>query len=283
MVRKRAGTIVSVSLEDAAAPAAPGFARTLAKGLEVLRCFTPRDRYLGNGEIARRVGLPPQTVSRLTYTLVALGYLAYSSRYAKYRLANGVLAIAYPMLGGLIVRQSLRPLLAELAREFGGSVSLGTRHRDSMIYLESFNAPGSANAVAEMGSLIPIASTAMGRAWLAVARPEERAPLLARLAGSPAAARRLDQQAGADADALRTQGYCYSSGQASGRTAVAVPLAGAVDGERLVVNCGMPRATTAEARMRDEIGPRLAQALRGFEAVVGLNASGGPAAGPARR
>ena len=42
------------------------FATTLARGLEVLRCFTPLEPLLGNKEISVRTGLPKPTVSRLT-------------------------------------------------------------------------------------------------------------------------------------------------------------------------------------------------------------------------
>ena len=52
------------------------FANTLARGLEVLRCFRVGDALLGNKEIAQRTGLPKATVSRLTHTLIELGYAA---------------------------------------------------------------------------------------------------------------------------------------------------------------------------------------------------------------
>src|SRR5687767_15616748 len=54
------------------------FATTLARGLEVLRCFTPLEPMLGNKEISVRTGLPKPTVSRLTYTLTKLGYLRHN-------------------------------------------------------------------------------------------------------------------------------------------------------------------------------------------------------------
>src|SRR5918997_2052925 len=59
------------------------FVTALARGLEVLRAFTPTEGLLGNGEIAERTGLPKPTVSRLTYTLTKLGYLAHVERLGK--------------------------------------------------------------------------------------------------------------------------------------------------------------------------------------------------------
>ena len=88
---ERNGVTLEVGHESwdisAAARRAPGhvngdrkFVTALARGLEVLRAFTPTEGLLGNGEIAERTGLPKPTVSRLTYTLTKLGYLAHVER-----------------------------------------------------------------------------------------------------------------------------------------------------------------------------------------------------------
>src|SRR5690606_2714073 len=53
------------------------FTTNLARGLEVLRAFTPDEPLLGNRELMSRTGLPKATVWRLTYTLTTLGYLNY--------------------------------------------------------------------------------------------------------------------------------------------------------------------------------------------------------------
>ena len=50
------------------------FVTALARGLELLRCFTPESLLLGNQELAKKTGLLKPTVSRLTHTLTRLGY-----------------------------------------------------------------------------------------------------------------------------------------------------------------------------------------------------------------
>ena len=69
------------------------FATTLARGLQLLRCFTPEEPVQGNRELSRRLQLPAATVSRLTYTLMALGYLAQDEHKGKYRLGSAVLSL----------------------------------------------------------------------------------------------------------------------------------------------------------------------------------------------
>src|SRR5262245_16374405 len=64
-----------------------------ARALAVIGAFGPHDRWLGNGELAARTGLPQSTVTRIAQSLVALRYLHYSHGERKYRLAAPVLAL----------------------------------------------------------------------------------------------------------------------------------------------------------------------------------------------
>ena len=52
----------------------PDFVQSLAKGLEILSAFSGGSS-LGNQQLVKLTGLPKATVSRLTTTLVTLGYL----------------------------------------------------------------------------------------------------------------------------------------------------------------------------------------------------------------
>src|SRR2546421_3619588 len=97
------------------------FATTLARGLEVLRCFTPLEPLLGNKEISVRTGLPKPTVSRLTYTLTKLGYLRHNMRLGKYQLGSAVLSIGLPPSSPMNIRQAARPLMKELPGYCNGS------------------------------------------------------------------------------------------------------------------------------------------------------------------
>src|SRR5512143_1631985 len=107
--------------------------RALERGLKVLRCFKPGDRFLGNQEIAQRTGLPKPTVTRLTYTLTKLGHLTHVPRLGKYQLAPGALAIGYSTLANMRIRQVARPYMQELANESDIAVALGSRDRLNVI------------------------------------------------------------------------------------------------------------------------------------------------------
>lgn len=70
------------------------FATTLARGLSLVEAFGPDDLWLGNAELSRRTGLSKPTVSRLTSTLIELGYLTRNGD-GKFRPGVRLLALAY--------------------------------------------------------------------------------------------------------------------------------------------------------------------------------------------
>jgi DNA-binding IclR family transcriptional regulator len=105
------------------------FATTLARGLEILRCFTPEAPTLGNKDLASKTGLPKPTISRFTYTLSRLGYLRADRISSKYQLGAAVLSIGYPVLATNALRQVARSAMRELADYAGGSVSAAPSRR----------------------------------------------------------------------------------------------------------------------------------------------------------
>lgn len=150
------------------------FVTALARGLDVLSCFRSGEKLLGNQEIAQRSSLPKSTVSRLTRTLTQLGYLIHVPDAGKYRLGTATLALGSAMLTGLDVRQIARPLMQRLAELAQAEIALGTRDRHNMLYIEHCPCPQPIASNLDMGSRLPLATTAMGRAWLAAATVADR-------------------------------------------------------------------------------------------------------------
>src|ERR1700742_4040354 len=157
------------------------FVVALSRGLDVLRAFHPNDGLLGNQEIAARTNLPKPTVSRLTYTLTKLGYLTPVPRFEKYQLAPSAMALGYAALANLGVRHLSEPFREEVMRETGGAVAIGSRDRHSMIYFGQSRNGLTLGVQLDVGSRIPIATTAMGGAYFLALGARVRAPLLREL------------------------------------------------------------------------------------------------------
>jgi len=248
------------------------FANTLARGLEVLRCFKVGDPLLGNKEIAQRTGLPKATVSRLTHTLIALGYLRRNAELGRYELASAVLSLGYPLLGNMRIRQIARPFMKELADQVNGSVSAGLRDRADMVYVETCRANEALPRRPDIGSSLPIIRSAMGRAWLAAATEAEREHALREIRHeSPEAWRTYRAAIEQSARDCRSRGFCASYGDIEeGTWAVAVPMRRRPGEEMLVFNCSAPAFQLKKRQLESEVGPRLVAMVRAVEGAIGL-------------
>ncbi len=249
------------------------FATTLARGLEVLRCFAPTEPMLGNKEISVRTGLPKPTVSRLTYTLTKLGYLRHNMRLGKYQLGSAVLSIGYPLLASMSVRQIARPFMKELADYCGGSVSMGIRDRLNMVYVESCRNGNGFSTLPDIGTAVPIAQAAVGRAFLAASSPAEREAVLNQIkVKQPESYRKYKAQMDKSVEDIRARGFCVALGELRREVyAVGVPMRRTVDGEIVAFNCGVPAFALKKGQLEDDIGPRLVAMVRNIEASLGIH------------
>src|SRR3989304_7746805 len=88
------------------------FVIALARGLSVLQAFGQGDDLLTNAEIAHRARLPKATITRLTYTLCKLGYLARDAAGMGYRLDPQFPPLWFPVLPPPGMRPPRRAALA---------------------------------------------------------------------------------------------------------------------------------------------------------------------------
>jgi DNA-binding IclR family transcriptional regulator len=246
------------------------FVTALARGLEVLRCFGPRERYLGLSELARRSSLPKATVARLAGTLAKLGYLRYAEALGKYSLGTGVLSLGYSMLSNLDIRDVARPLMQELAEQARASVAIGVRDRLSVVYVEWVRGSAPISVMRGIGVRLPIATTSMGRAYLAAASEAERDEVLEQVrlhdeADWPRIQRGMDQALKDYAE----RGFCISSGDWDKDIAsVGVPFT-APDGTRIAFNCGGPAFVLSRDMLENDLGPRLVELVGRVGAAFG--------------
>lgn len=246
------------------------FVVALARGLEVLRAFTPKDNILGNQDIAAITHLPKPTVSRLTHTLTRLGYLTYSERLGKYQLGTAVLSLGYAALANIGVRQIARPFMQELADYANASVSLGSRDRLNMVYVEHCRSDATVTLRLDLGSRIPVETTAMGRALLAALPASERQYLMDHAAKhDPKNWPRIKSGIEQAVEDYRTHGFVISAGEwQSDVHAVGVPLVPPDGSPILALNCGGPAFLFDRKRLTEDLGPRLVNLVRNVEAAL---------------
>ena len=246
----------------------------LQRGFAVLDCFVTAGRPLGNGDVAQATAIPRPTVSRLIGTLVGLGHLRSAGDGEKYELAAGVVRLAQAFLGAIEVRSHARPHLRALAEASGASAFLGVRDGDEMLVVEAARARSAVAVMgADVGTRMALATSALGRAWLATVDGPTRAAVLARWrtagggAGSSGAA-----AVEASIDEARRCGHAVSLGEWHpniNAAAVAVRTAG---GEVVSINCGSPSFVLPAERLREAVIPQLLAAAEALAVDIGGSA-----------
>jgi DNA-binding IclR family transcriptional regulator len=249
------------------------FVVALSRGLEVLRAFHPNDGLLGNQELAARTKLPKPTVSRLTYTLTKLGYLTPVPRFEKYQLAPSAMALGYAALANLGVRHLSEAFREEVMRETGGAVAVGARDRLSMIYFGQSRNGLTLGVQLDVGSRVPIATSAMGRAYIWSLPPEERAALLRELRDHYGSRwPKMRDGIERSGEMVARHGFAISVGEWQDDVHAAGVALKLNDGTGpYAFNCGAPAFRFTEDRLINDIGPRLVAMVRNIEAALGGN------------
>lgn len=249
----------------------PGTVSALDRGLALLQCFNAERRSLGPTELARLTGIPRPSVSRLAATLVAHRWLQPEPGGDRFMLGAGVVSLAQVFLSGLDVRAAARGPMQALAERCGGSVYLAVRDGLEMVLVEACRPrQGMLTARLDVGSRVPLANAALGRATLGAMDGPTRASLIAALRRAhgrdwPALERGLD----AALAEFEASGSCLSAGEFHREiNSVSAALVDA-RGEVMAFNCGGPAFDFDETRLRDEIAPALRAVVQAVAADIG--------------
>jgi DNA-binding IclR family transcriptional regulator len=248
------------------------FVSALARGLRLMGCFRPGDEFgVSNSELAKRSGLAQPTVSRLAYTLLELGYLTYNRQTGHYQLGPAILTLSYVMLGNMNIGRLARPIMRRFVDETDVTVGLNVYSQHRMTVIEGISGSSPVALRLDVGTRIPVATTAAGRAYLAGLEPDDRATLMVELeaASSEGDWRRTHaaiEKAEAD---VRTLGFCISIGEwRDSVNAAAVPLLMSPASAVFSLSCGGSAHELPKERILGEIGPKLASMAREIERAI---------------
>ncbi|WP_322470333.1 IclR family transcriptional regulator [Hydrogenophaga sp. SNF1] len=243
------------------------FVTALARGLDVLRCYQPSERWLPNQEIAHRTGLPKATVSRMTYTLTALGYLEHSPEREMYALGLPVLGLGFRVLSHFELGRIARPFMQALADEAGAAVSLAVRSGGWAVYVAHCRSAAPLTLGLDVGARLSLARSAIGRAMLFSLDADTRDKALKALRAEAPAEWEQGRGGLAEAQAhLVRHGYVRSSPGAD-IGAVAVTLDPGDGRDRFGLNCGGPASSMDAARLAC-LGPRLIEMAARIERAI---------------
>jgi IclR family acetate operon transcriptional repressor len=140
---------------------------SVARAIALLDAVAESDGEARVGELARRIGVNPSTVSRLLSTLEAGGLVERTSG-GPYRLGLKLVALSDRVLAQLDVRERARPWLTWLVQETGETATLSVPGGGQAITVDFVPSPSSVVSLARLGRPSVAHATAAGKVMLAL-------------------------------------------------------------------------------------------------------------------
>ncbi len=246
------------------------FANTLARGLNVLRAFGPNDDGLGNLEISERTGLPRSTVSRLTFTLCALGYLTHGRHHDKYRLGPAALALGNIAGASFGFVETAGPIMQKLADASKTLIGVAIHDDGKMLIVKTWRPRNSTTTWLNVGYRMPMLQSSSGHAFLGALGRSELAKQTQTLTPDDQV---VYEEAWANAQSkLLSDGYAFVRGdQRFNATinAIATPYRPSEFGEPVAFLSGARTVDLPDQKITDEVGPALVLAVQELQHMTG--------------
>jgi DNA-binding IclR family transcriptional regulator len=195
--------------------------RAVARALAIFDVFDEQHLSLTLHEIGLRLGMPKATTFRLVNTLERAGFLIRLEN-QQYCLSLKLVRLAGLVRSTVTLRDVARPVMMEVNRLTGETITLNTIDGANRMCLEVVDTPSPLMSIARPGERVSLLYGATSRILLTYMSAEERAAVLAA----------MPEAATIDKDALerelqrfQRQGYAITRSQrVQGVTAIAVPV-----------------------------------------------------------
>ena len=124
-------------------------------------------RRMALSELATRLELPPSTVHGLVRTLVAHGLVVQERGSNRYQLGPAVLRLGNVYLDTIELRSKAIPWAEDVARRTGLAVRTAVLLLDDVVIIHHEPRPDGSRQMPEVGIVIPVHASALGKAMLA--------------------------------------------------------------------------------------------------------------------
>jgi IclR family transcriptional regulator, pca regulon regulatory protein len=213
--------------------ASPDFIEALARGLDVIRVFQPRQPAMSLAAVAGAAGLARPTARRILLTLEHLGYVRAAA--GGFELTPRVLELGMTYVLSRNLWEVARPHLERLVAQTHESSSIAQLDGPDIVYVARVAVPKIIALAVTIGTRFPAMQTSLGKVLLAALPPGDAEQVLAEPSRSPVTARWQPGPAerAAELRAVRARGWSLTDEQlAAGIRSVAAPLR---DGEGTVI------------------------------------------------
>lgn len=230
-----------------AEPAAEG---AVARALGLLEFLAKSGEPMRLSAIALALGLQKSTAHRILATLASCGYVEQVPKSGCYAATLKLWELGSSTLHQHPVKRAAAGFLQDLQRSTGETVSLTVLSGDDVLYLDKLLSPRAIKFTTRVGSRVPAALAAGGKAMLAHL-PDARERLKRTAARLKSSSRFAVDEVMRELEEVRTRGYAISS-VSSGVTSIGAPL---------LARDGLPAAALSVSAPTDRLGAQKRKAM----------------------
>ncbi|HEY5754397.1 MAG TPA: helix-turn-helix domain-containing protein, partial [Steroidobacter sp.] len=155
----------SLAQRHARKPRDRKFVEAAARGLSILQAFGQRGGTLGNTDLHELTGLSKPTVTRLTHTLLTLGYLR-RTKTNRFQLSPAMMTLVRPLGDALAARLPLAALHA-VASAGPWCIAVAEPADETLVVTASFSSYQPGTPACPIGTRLELSLTSAGHALLA--------------------------------------------------------------------------------------------------------------------
>jgi DNA-binding IclR family transcriptional regulator len=241
------------------------FVMALARGLEILSCFSRAKTDIGGTELAAMTGLPQPTVWRLCHTMMQLGYLIPSNG-DRMRPGIPLLRLGRAALASIPLAAKARDPLVMLADKFGAAAGLAAQDRDRMVFVQQYLGEAQLLMNLKIGSRLRLATSGVGWGFLAGFDEVEREKLIAEFAATDSRWPQVEAAFRREMSAYKGRGYILNLGVFhQGYNTIAVPIMGPNGKPAFALSCAGSAVTHTSALLRRDVAPELLKVAASLE------------------
>lgn len=218
----------------------------LAKGLEVLACFSAAAPEWGVTQLSAGLRMPKSRVHRILQTLSAAQFVVQDPNTLRYRLGSRLQSFSAGADAHAQLKAVARPFLIALQEQTRGGIHIRVARGEANVIIEAIDSPLPLRLVRPLGETNPIYFGASGKALLAFSAPSVRERLLS---GTVVLQRFTDRSIKSRAEFLRElarvrrAGYAYTDEEAiAGVRSVAAPVLDADGHPIAAITSALPAA-----------------------------------------
>ncbi|HEV8279124.1 MAG TPA: IclR family transcriptional regulator C-terminal domain-containing protein [Streptosporangiaceae bacterium] len=211
----------------------PDFIEALARGLDVIQAFQPRQPVMSLAAVAAATGLARPTARRILLTLEQMGYVRAAA--GGFELTPRVLGLGMTYVLSRNLWEVARPHMESLVSRTHESSSIAQLDGSDIVYVARVAVPKIIALAVTIGTRFPAMPTSLGKVLLAALPPAEAERVLAEPSRSGITARWQPSEAerAAALREVRARGWSLTDEQlAPGIRSIAAPLR---DGEGAVI------------------------------------------------